>query len=159
MNPKQWYVLYVRSKYEQRIENDLNQLGEEIEAFSPHAVEVRQYSDRKKKVEVPVLKRIVFVKAFEKDRSKVFMVPGTRRYLYYLGRPGVVKEEEIEYLRGLSQKPNVLSIEFESLKPGDRIELNKMGFRNENGVVQKVTNNHIWVLLKSLGHILKVSLN
>lgn len=159
MNAKKWYVLYVRSRYELRVEDDLNQLDSDIEAFSPYIVEVRQYSDRKKKVKVPILKRIVFVKALDKDRQKVFMVPGTMGYLHYLGRPGVVKEEEIEYLQELTQKPNMLSIEFETLKPGDEIKLNKMGFTNENGVVQKVTKNHIWVLLKSLGHVLKVSLN
>jgi len=159
MNAKKWYVLYVRSRYENRVEKHLNDLDLDIQAFSPSVTESRQYSDRKKKVRVPILKRIVFVKAFEKDRRKVFMVPGTMGYLHYLGRPGIVKEKEIEYLYELTKKPNILSVEFENLKPGDEIKLNKMGFTNENGVVQKVTKNHIWVLLKSLGHVLKVSLN
>jgi len=153
-----WYVLYVKSKWENRIEKQLNNSHLEIEAFSPSLVEVRQYSDRKKRVKVPILKGIVLIKTLDKYRNKVFIFPGTLGYLRYLGSPGVVKEREIDYLKKLTQKPNILSVEFESLNIGDQIELNRMGFKNENGVVQKITKHHVWVLLDGLGHILKVSL-
>lgn len=154
----QWFVLYVRAKREKSIEAYINDLGDGIEAFCPTVKELRVYSDRKVHVDTPLFKSMLFVKAKEVDRAKVFEIPGTLRYLFYLGKPGVVRAEEMRYLRELGSRKDLVTPELEQIEPGAVIDLTKMGFRDVDGVVQKVTQNHIWVLLNTLGYILKVSL-
>lgn len=159
MEDKQWYVLYVKANQEIRIESKINALDMEINAFCPTFLEIKQYSDRKKKLRRPFFKRMVFVYASNVDRVKVFVVPGTMSYLHYLGSPGIVRKEEIDRLVALSKGENLMSVELERLKPGDECKLNEMGFLHQEGVVQKVTNNHVWVLPKSMGYLLKVALS
>lgn len=155
---EQWFVLYVRSKREKPIETYINDLGIGIEAFCPTIKELRVYSDRKVHVDTPLFKSMLFVKAKEVDRAKVFEIPGTLRYLFYLGKPGIVRPEEMRYLMRLGERKNLVTPELEPIEPGAVIDLTKMGFRDVGGVVQRVTKNHIWVLLKTIGCILKVSL-
>jgi transcriptional antiterminator RfaH len=158
MKQPQWYVLYVRANQEKTIERYINNLGDELYAFCPMVKELRLYSDRKKKVEKPLFKSMLFIKAREEDRAKVFAIPGTLRYLYYLGRPGVVKKEEMDYLIQVNLNKGLLTPELQQIEPGATIDLTKMGFFEKDGVVQKVTKNNIWVLLTDLGYIVKLGL-
>jgi transcription antitermination factor NusG len=56
---------------------------------------VRQWSDRKKKVVVPLFNSYVFVQVADSDRSLVFQSVGAVRYLFWLGKPAIVRDEEI----------------------------------------------------------------
>ena len=71
----------------------LNDLG--VEVYCPVKTEVRQWSDRKKKVIVPVLPSMVLVHLKETDRDQVFLVPGVLRYLFWLGKAAQVSSKEI----------------------------------------------------------------
>ncbi len=88
-----WFVLYVKPQNEIKVGKALTALG--IEVFCPTKKEVRQWSDRKKTVEVPLFKSYVFVKLEAQNRNQVFSVPGVVRYLFWLGKPAVVRDEEI----------------------------------------------------------------
>jgi len=155
-----WYVLYVKPNHEMKVEKHINNWSDEgLAAFCPARTEIREWSDRKKKLRVPLLKRIVFVRAKEVDRAKVFHIPGTVSYLYDQGAPGIVQDAEIEHLKQISENPNVISHEVDAFTPGNQIALDRFGFENEAGVIQKTTKNNIWVVLKSLGYVVKLQVN
>lgn len=159
MQEKKWYVLYVKLNHEKKLENRINVWAEDIEAFCPTRTEIRVWSDRKKKIRVPLLTRIVFVHTTEANRSKVFDIPGTSYYLHDNGVPGVVQDNEIEHLKRISENPHIKGHEIEAFKPGISIALDKFGFENEDGIIQKSNKNNIWVVLKSLGFVVKLQLN
>ena len=71
----------------------LTHLG--IEAYTPTKIEVRKWSDRKKKVTVCLLPSMVLVCLEEKEVSKVFEVPGVRRYLFVHGERARVTNDEV----------------------------------------------------------------
>src|SRR5690554_7279042 len=77
-----WYALYTRPRNEKKVVQGLTSLG--IEVYCPMVTEVRQWSDRKKKVALPLIPSYVFVRIAETKRSMVFEVPGVVRYLYWL---------------------------------------------------------------------------
>ncbi|MEO8934557.1 MAG: UpxY family transcription antiterminator [Xanthomarina sp.] len=158
MQEKKWYVLYVKLNHERKVAQRINDLKCNFKAFCPTRTEIRVWSDRKKKIQVPLLTRIVFINAQEADRARVFDIPGTLNYLYENGLPGIVQDNEIVHLKSISQNPNIKGHEIEQLKPGATINLNKFGFENKDGVIQKVTKNNIWVVLKSLGFVVKLHL-
>ena len=157
---KKWCVLYVKANHEMKVEKHINDWGDEgLRAFCPTRTEIRVWSDRKKKVCIPLLKRMVFVEAKEVDRAKVFNIPGTVNYLYDNGKPGIVQGYEIEHLKRLSENPNIKGHEIEAYIPGEKMALDSFGFENQDGIIQKATKNNIWVVLKSLGFVVKLHIN
>ena len=88
-----WYALYTQPRQEKKVVTRLEQLA--IEVYCPLLIQVRQWSDRKKKVEVPLLPSYVFVMIAPHERDKVFQVSGVVRYLYWLGQPAIIRDEEI----------------------------------------------------------------
>ena len=88
-----WYVVYTKPKWEKKVAEQLTQRG--IECYCPIVTEVRQWSDRKKKVEVPLFNSYVFVRLAEVDRNLVFQSSGVVRYLFWLAKPAIVRDEEI----------------------------------------------------------------
>ena len=90
---KNWFVIYTKPKSELNVLEHLIDLG--IEAYTPTKIEVRKWSDRKKKVTVCLLPSMVLVCLEEKEVSKVFEVPGVRRYLFVHGERARVKNDEV----------------------------------------------------------------
>ena len=62
---------------------------------------VKQWSDRKKKVQEPVFPSYIFVnlQEYEQEQTNVLETPGAVRFLFWLKKPGVVREEEVEAIR------------------------------------------------------------
>ena len=93
---KKWFVLYTKPRTEIKVSQRLSVLG--IENYTPTRMEIRQWSDRKKKTLVPLLSSMVLVSIHEKEVNKVFEVAGTVRYLFEKGKRAEVKNEEVEDL-------------------------------------------------------------
>jgi len=92
-----WKVLYVKSNYELKVEQQLKLLG--IEHFLPKVQVCRKWSDRIKKILVPAFPSYLFERIDEKDRSKVFKAKGVLKYVRHENRDAVLKEEELDLMR------------------------------------------------------------
>jgi len=90
---KNWFVIYTKPKSELKVLERLTHLG--MEAYTPTKIEVRKWSDRKKKVTVCLLPSMVLVCLEKKEVSKVFEVPGVRRYLFVHGERARVTNDEV----------------------------------------------------------------
>lgn len=143
-----WYALYTEPRHEKKVAARLQQLG--IEIYCPLIVQVRQWSDRKKKVEVPLLPSYVFVKVDSNERERVFQVSGVVRYLYWLGQPAIIKEAEIDMMQKWLQG-TVVSFEVVGIRPGDPYEIPSGPFMGQKGIVDKVATKHITLVLEQLG--------
>ena len=155
-NKKNWYVLKTKPKSEKKIAERLKKMG--LQVYCPTRIEVRQWSDRKKKVEVPVLPSTVFIKLEDKDRAVVFDVPGVVRYLFWLGKAAIVPNREIEVLED-AIKSAFHIVEVKEIKPGDTIEIEGLGILDkQKGTVKYVSGNQCWVVLNSLGFIVKLDI-
>ena len=155
---KLWYVLYVKSKRETIIEDHINALDLDIIAYSPTHVVIKQWKDRRKKVNTPLLPKIVLVKTEERLRDKVFQIAGTVRYLFEQRKPAIVREIEIEQLRAITDNSRVIDHEITSIVKGTEIDLTPYGFKGLMGRVDKISNSVCWVTLQTLGYTLKLTL-
>ena len=150
---KQWYVLYTKARSEKKTALMLEKYG--IEVYCPIIKEVRQWSDRKKTVEVPLFNSYIFVHLAPKERELVYAAPGVVRYLFWLNRPAIVKDQEIDTLKSwLSGE--VLAAKVQTLKAGDRLSIHQGPFKGKEGVIQRVNANRVQLVLKELG--IKVSI-
>ena len=149
-----WFVLYTKPNYELKVAQGINTMG--INAYCPTFTQVKHYSDRKKKVQKPLLPSYVLVQLSEQDRPKVFEISGVVRYLFWLGKPAVVREEEIELL-----KTNLTGIFDEAviskLSIGKQYTIPSGPLKGQTGMVLDILKNKLRLELPSLGLFVTLS--
>ena len=150
-----WYVLITKPKSEKKVAQKLEERG--IKVCCPVRVEVRQWSDRKKKVEVPLLPSMVLVHLEDKERPMVFETYGAVRYLFWLGEPATVSEVEIEALLDIKNN-NLKVLGVENIQAGAVIDVKGLGLQQEKGTVKYISGNQCWVVLHNLGYVIKLQI-
>jgi transcriptional antiterminator RfaH len=149
-----WYVLYTKPKWEKKVAEKLTQMG--IECYCPLITQIKEWSDRKKKVEIPLFNSYVFVQLEDSDRNSVFQIAGVVRYLFWLGKPAIVRDEEISNIKSSLNASNIVDVSVTKIQVGDRIKLETGAFSNQNAIVQEVSKTHYILVLESLGCVLKI---
>ena len=143
-----WFVLYTKPRHEIKVAKALEKIG--IKSYCPVINKLRQYSDRKKKVVQPLLSSYVLVKIENKDRNRVFGVPGIIRYVFWLGKPVIVHEQEIELMQnnllGIYEEISIRKIE-----KGRNFIIPSGPFVGLEGKVINLLKNKIKLELPSLG--------
>ena len=151
-----WYVVYTKPKWEKKVAEQLKNKG--ITCYCPLVTQVRQWSDRKKKVEVPLFNSYVFVQLPDKERNMVFQSVGVVRYLFWLGKPAIVRDEEIDTIKKWLDPAQANDVSLLSFQVGDAIQLESGPFSSQKAIVQEVTNTHYVLVLESLGCVLKMKI-
>ena len=100
-----WFVLCTKPRNELKVTERLTRLG--VEVYTPTKIEVRQWSDRKKKVITPLLPSMVLVRLSEKELATLFEVPGVTRLLFEHGKRASVLNEEVVAMRSYLEATNV----------------------------------------------------
>ena len=143
-----WFVIYTKSRNEKKVAELLQKNG--VETFCPLVKLKKNWSDRKKIVETPLFNSYVFVNVSEKDRNVVFNVPGVIRYVFWLKKPAVARDSEIESLKAmLSETMDSFSIE--NYQIGDTIKISEGAFKGVEGVIEKQTNTKLHLILENVG--------
>jgi transcription antitermination factor NusG len=150
-----WYVVYTKPKWEKKVAERLNEIG--IVTYCPLVTKVSQWSDRKKVISVPLFNSYIFVQIEDKKRNQVFDVSGAIRYLFWLGKPAVVKDSEIEAIQNWLSAPNKFEVAVDQWKKGDTIILESGPFASQPAIIQEVKQKQYILILESLGCVLKVS--
>ncbi|WP_088323623.1 UpxY family transcription antiterminator [Polaribacter tangerinus] len=141
---KYWFVVFTKPKQELKVLERLDALG--IVAYTPVKTEVRQWSDRKKKVKVPLLPSMVLVYLSERDTATVFNVAGVVRYLFDNGVRAKVTELEVVALK--KYVAATYSGKVEKLHIGASI---KTPAFNEDAIIISVKGNKCFAKLKKIG--------
>ncbi|MDT0642273.1 UpxY family transcription antiterminator [Zunongwangia sp. F363] len=144
-----WYVIRTKPQHEIKTANCLERLG--VEVYCPVIKEVRQWSDRKKKVTVPLFTSYLFVNLSEKEHNVVFQAPGVLNYLYWLKKPAIAKNEEIEAIKVWINNDKLGDFQVTHLKPGDELKIKTGNFANKKAVIQEVGGKKLKLILKDLG--------
>ena len=153
---KKWYAIYTKPRWEKKIDSVLIRKG--IESWCPLQKVERQWSDRKKIVEEPLFKSYVFVRIDDTERSKVLMTDGALNFVYYLGKPAVIKDEEVENIKlYLAEKDaRITIISDEGFSSGDLVKVNYGVFMDQEGTVVRGEKKKVYVQLQGLGQVMIV---
>jgi len=149
-----WYVLYTKPRQEKKVADSLNSIG--IDAYCPLVSQMKQWSDRKKKVQVPLINSYVFVNIEEHQREDVFKVSGIVRYLFWLGKPAVVRAIEIEALQK-SLEGIVASFEVSAIQKDTIYKIPEGPFQGFEGLVKNINATTIQLLLVDLGFFITLT--
>ncbi|MFD2573299.1 UpxY family transcription antiterminator [Spirosoma soli] len=151
-----WFVLYTKSRNEKIVAEKLRAM--DIEVYCPLIKTKRQWSDRVKTVEEPLFRSYCFVRLAEHQRHTVFGVPGLVRYLFWQGKPAIVRDSEIEAIKTMLNEVDHELIQTKPLKPGDQLAIASGSFRDMVGKVVRQDGKIVTVILDSMQVVLKVNL-
>lgn len=99
-----WYAAYTASRSEKKVYEEL--IKKEIDCYLPLKIEKRQWSDRIKLIENPLIRGYIFVKVSSKEYYDVLATPGVRRYVCFEGKPTSIPENQINDLKHFMQCMN-----------------------------------------------------
>src|SRR5690606_4813305 len=136
VQPK-WYAIYTRSRAEKKLNELLTKKG--IECFLPLRKTLKQYSDRKKWVEEPLLRSYLLVRVTEKDYFEVLNTAGAVRYVCFEGKAAPIPDSHIIALQNLVlNRPKDLEVEMRELSPGEMMEVTDGPLKGVVGEIKQI---------------------
>jgi transcription antitermination factor NusG len=146
---EKWYAVYTKPRWEKKVAELLT--NRNITNYCPLNKVVRQWSDRKKTVYEPLFTSYVFVRVTEKQLHEVKENIGVLNIVYWLGKPALIRDEEIEAIRKfLNQYCNV-NLTKPEFRVNDPVKVTRGPLMELEGVVVVIKNNTVKVALPSLG--------
>lgn len=144
-----WYVVKTKPRAEKKASEQLRQAG--IENFVPLKKQLRQWSDRRKWVYEPLISSYLFVNANTKNRAAVFCANGVLNFLSENGKPALVHDMELEYIRKLCDSESDVAICPRVLEAGDYVAIQNGPLKGLTGIlVVSEKGNRLRVTLKGL---------
>lgn len=115
-----WYAAHTRHQHERTVAAMLSKKG--FEVFLPLYSEVRQWRDRRKRVDLPLFSCYVFLRGDLDRRLAILSTPGVHRLVATAGKLAGITEKEIEAVRAvIMNRVKVEPCPF--LKCGDRVRV------------------------------------
>jgi len=143
-----WYVIYTKSRAEKKTRDTLQESGYEV--YLPLVKTMRQWSDRKKKVEIPLFPGYLFIKTDTENFWKIRTIDGVVNFVRFGENIAKVREQDIMNIRILLQESENLSVTNSVFRQGEEIEITAGKFKGYKGLVEfaKGKNNLIVSLLE-----------
>ena len=97
--PAPWLVAYTRPRHEQQVRQYCEERG--MEVFLPCHWTWRRWSDRRKRLLMPLFASYVFLRVDERQRQSALQAPGMLWFIHNRFGPVRVNEDEIAAIRRL----------------------------------------------------------
>ena len=145
---KTWYAVYTRPRWEKKVASTLLEKG--IENYCPINKVTRQWSDRKKLVLEPVFKGYVFVRLEEEKKWQAKEVNGILNFVYWLGKPAKIRDEEIDTIRMFLNEFDDVQVEAKGVVVNSEVRIKQGVLMNYHGIVVEVLGNRAVVKIDTL---------
>ncbi|QIL40684.1 UpxY family transcription antiterminator [Pedobacter sp. HDW13] len=151
-----WYPVYTRSRAEKKAYDELNRKA--ILAYLPLKKTVKQWSDRKKIVEEPLIKSYLFVYISAKEYAEVLMTNGIARFIYFSGQIASIPDGQINDLKLLLATDADLEVIDYDIKPGERVLIKAGPFKGIIAELVSIQNKQRIVLrLQNMGYAININ--
>jgi transcription antitermination factor NusG len=123
---KRWLAAYVKMHHEKKVRDHLTSLN--IDNFLPVQTEIRQWSDRKKKVERVLIPMMIFVNVDTEEQQRVVRLPSIIRYLVLRGehQPSEIPPSQMNSFKFmLDNSDNQVDFSSNNLQPGEKVRVIK----------------------------------
>ncbi len=147
-NTYKWYPIYTRSRAEKKTQLELNK--KQITSYLPLKKTVKQWSDRKKIVEEPLLKSYLFIYISAKEYTEVLTTPGISRFIYFSGKIAAIPNKQLEDLRLLLANATDLEVIDHEVSLGEKVLIKAGPFKgivaelvslkNKKGIILRLQN-------------------
>lgn len=144
-----WYAVNTRPRWEKKIAQILDIKG--IENYCPLNKVVRQWSDRKKIILEPLFKCYVFVKVEEQNKWDIKRIDGILNYVYWLGKPAKIKDEEIRVIKRFLNEFSDITVEQIGLQVHQKVRIRHGILMSYEGTILELSGNRAFVKIESMG--------
>ena len=150
-------MIYVRSRHEKNVYSALLDKG--IDASLPMRTVVREWNDRKKKVQIPLFRGYVFVNIDVKiDNLNVLQTAGVVKFIGIRNKPSRIPDEQIHWMHMLVAESDTVRAEKE-IPVGQRVRVMIGPFKGIKGVVRRVgSRSRLVVLIESIMQAVSVDI-
>src|SRR3989337_2794604 len=125
-----------------------------MESYCPLQKIQRQWSDRKKIVEEPLFKSYVFVRISDEEQTAVRMVNGVVNFVYWMGKPAIIKDDEIRIIRQFMDEYENVEVTPTTIEAGNKIVVQSGVLMGKSGTVKQVLHKKVEVYVESIGFTL-----
>lgn len=155
-NDYQWYVMYTAPRSEKKVEQRLKEKG--LEVYLPIVEEVRQWSDRKKKVQKPLFNSYLFVLTSKDKLWESLQVSGAVKFVNFAGEHATVRDTEIQAIKRIISTGVAVDVETSSIEKGQQVKIlggPLQGFQGE--CIQKGNKDYFIIRIPSINQSMLVS--
>ena len=114
-----WYAVYTRPRFEKQVLKGL--LDQGIEGYLPLIKTMRQWSDRKKMVEIPLFTSYVFVHIDRSSYDQVLQTHGVVKYITFEGKAATIPPNQIDNLKIIVDSNEKVKTTWETRHKGDQV--------------------------------------
>ena len=139
-----WYVFYTKPRFEKKVDIKLKQL--KLESFLPLYTAIRKWSDRKKKIEVPLFPGYIFVRGDEKTRLIVLTVDGIVRSVIFKNEPAILRDEEINNIKLLISSNKIVDT-LSTITIGSKVKIVSGPLAGLEGRLSNIKGNNFFSLV------------
>lgn len=151
-----WYPIYTHSRAEKKTKAELEK--KKIITYLPLRKVEKQWSDRKKIVDEPLLKSYLFVYISLKEYTEVISTHGVSRFIYFSGTIASIPDQQIEDLKLLLASSNDLQVNEFDVALGEKVIIKAGPFKGILAELVSLKNNKKIVLrLQSLGYSITIN--
>ncbi|TGE21489.1 UpxY family transcription antiterminator [Hymenobacter aquaticus] len=152
-----WYAVYTYPKAEKQAYSKLQAMG--AESFLPLQTVERQWSDRKRKIEVPLFPNYIFVKTTSERRFELLEIRELVRFISFEGRPVAIPEQQIAAIRQIVTQPGEIVKEVFDYKMGQKVRIDAGHLQGVEGyVVKKNGAERLVIQIEALRQSISVDL-
>lgn len=153
-----WFVFYTKSRQEKKVKEVLDRMGYEV--FLPLQKVMRQWSDRKKRVEIPLFNSYIFARTSEVGMQQILQVPGIAWLIRYNGLPAVLHQREYDQIvRFMDTGLLIESLTTDQLEIGELVRVLDGPLKGMVGQVSTSTKSKFAVVLEGLGQAIRVDID
>ena len=156
---KKWFAIYVKSRNEKKVFKSLNDIG--IESFLPLITNIKQWSDRRKKVEEPLFNSYLFVNIPLSDYYKVLNVNGVVKFICFEKKPVEVPENQIEAIKKYICDTDLHEVDYETInfKEGELVRIKSGQMKDLTGRFVEIKGKHrIMIEIEVVGQYLPINI-
>lgn len=137
----QWYALYTKSRSEKKAYQEL--CRKEIQAFLPLRKTIRQWSDRKKVVEVPLFNSYLFIYIQGKEHLPALQTDSVVRFVTFEGKAVPIPPQQIEAIKAYLDEgaPEYDETQL-NLETGINVEITRGPMMGLHGVLLTLQGKH-----------------
>ncbi len=149
---KKWLAIYTRPRWEKKVDLLLRERG--VESYCPLNKIRRRWSDRVKLIEEPLFKSYVFVRTDDQSRTQIRMTPGVINFVYWDGRPAVIRDREIQAIRRFLDEYENVEVYAADFRVNERVKVLRGPLMDLEGNIVDIRHKMVKVAIDSLGYVL-----
>jgi transcription elongation factor/antiterminator RfaH len=92
-----WYIMYTYPNYEKKVQKIL--LQKNIDCYLPLQKVTRQWSDRKKLIDIPLFPNYIFINSTPHEKFEALNVTGVIKFISFNGQPAILPDKDVETIK------------------------------------------------------------